>query len=242
MILYVKHIDKEGPVTLGTFFAEQKMSSQTIELWRGDALPDDISGYQAIVVLGGPMNVYEEDQYPFLRAEHAFIQKVVQQRIPYLGICLGAQLLAKACGARVGKSPEKEIGFCDLLLTPAGKKDFLFRGLDDKMRVFQWHEDSFAIPPGSENLASSSGCPQQAFRVGPCAYGLQFHIEISEQTIREWTESPSAKEQQRLLAYRQTMLAEYQQIRNSFNRVAERVYGNFLQIMTEARRSSAVSS
>ena len=235
MILYVKHIDSEGPETIGEFFQEQGFHSQTVELWRGDPLPWDLTVFQAIVVLGGPMNVYEETKYPFLQQEDVFIKRVVSAGIPYLGVCLGAQLLAKACGATVEKSPEKEVGFFDIRLTEAGKKDFLFQGVKDTIRVFQWHEDAFAIPPGSQNLAISSACPQQAFRMGKCAYGLQFHVEVTDRTIHSWTKPSQPEDSERWARIRSVMLNEYQTIKGEFDGVAQQMYRNFLHVMNYER-------
>jgi len=238
VILYVKHVATEGPETLGDFFVRQGLPSRTIDLWRGDPLPEDLSSYQAVIVLGGPMNVYEEDKYPFLRKENQFIQRIVAEGVPYLGLCLGAQLLAKASGAQVVKSPEKEVGFSDIQLTSSGKKDFLFQGVRNTIRVFQWHEDMFLIPSGSENLASSPACPYQAFRVGKSAYGLQFHVEISDKTIQEWTQPSSYGETERLKILRDGMLQEYAAIKREFDDVAKLIYQNFFIIMRTAARTT----
>ena len=127
MILIVKHIDIEGPGTLGDFLKAQGEKFSIIELGSGDQLPADLKAFKAVVVLGGPMNVDEEDRYPFLKPENIFIQKVLTAKIPYLGICLGSQLLAKAAGARVVKSPVKEIGWYKIKLTSEGEKDPLFK-------------------------------------------------------------------------------------------------------------------
>src|SRR3990167_5149044 len=110
MILFIKHIDIEGPETLQPVFESHGFQCQIIDLSLGDLLPEDFSDLEAVVVLGGPMNVYEEDKYPFLKMENVFIQKILQKKIPYLGICLGSQLLAKAAGAKVTSSAVEEIG------------------------------------------------------------------------------------------------------------------------------------
>ena len=128
MILIIKHIDIEGPGTLGDFLDSQGEACCTLELGAGEPLPVDAKAYKAVVVLGGPMNVYEEDRYPFLKSENEFIQKVLRQEIPFLGICLGAQLLAKAAGAQVVRSPVKEIGWYRVEFTPEGRKDPLLEG------------------------------------------------------------------------------------------------------------------
>ena len=155
---------------------------------RGDRLPKTFDHLDAVISLGGPMNVYEEDKYPFLKEENVFLRGILERGIPFMGICLGGQLLAKASGSKVGRSPEKEIGFSPVQLTVAGKKDPLFQGVAGPLDVFQWHEDMFEVPAAGTLLASSSVCPNQAFRVGKCAYGVQFHIEITDKSIREWSD------------------------------------------------------
>ena len=122
MIVFIKHIDIEGPGTAGDYFQEVAPGFQIIELQKNDSLPTDFSSIEAVVSLGGPMNVYEEEKYPFLKKENEFLQKVIEKEIPFLGICLGSQLLAKAAGAKVRSSPEKEIGWSEVVLTKEGKK------------------------------------------------------------------------------------------------------------------------
>jgi GMP synthase-like glutamine amidotransferase len=140
----------------------------------------------AIVILGGPMNVYEEDRYPFLREEDLFIKEAIQRGKTVLGICLGAQLIAKALGARVTKAPVKEIGWYDVSLTRAGSHDPLFPRFPRTFPVFQWHEDTFDIPSAGELIATSNPILHQAFRYGENAYGLQFHLEVTKEMIRDW--------------------------------------------------------
>ena len=162
-----------------------------LEVFRGDPLPDSLDSISGVVILGGPMNVYEEEAYPFLRSEEQFIKRVLVEEVPFLGVCLGGQLLAKSCEAPVTKSPHEEKGWFDVKLTAAGAHDNLFRGLPDSFPVFQWHEDTFAVPEGAALLAFAETCRNQAFRVGNAAYGLQFHLEVTPEMVESWAEKES---------------------------------------------------
>ena len=186
-VLVIRHVGYEG---LGTMKRpiESGAVVEYADLFRGDALPARIDGFDGLVVLGGPMGVYEEDKYPFIRAEVRLIEDALKKRVPTLGICLGSQLLAKAAGARVYKGGVKEIGWHDVTLTEDSDDDSLFLGIPDKFRAFHWHGDTFDVPKGALMLASSDLFPNQVIKAGPCGYGIQFHFEVTEQMIREWIE------------------------------------------------------
>lgn len=151
----------------------------------GDPLPElrDIS---SVIVLGGAMGANDDLQHPFLKQLKSFIRKVVDQQIPYLGICLGGQLLAAACGGRVESERWEELGTLAVNMTAEGKTDPLLHGISETFATFQWHHDSFDLPPGAVLLASSPACPNQAFRIGDRAWGTQFHPEVTEAIIRDW--------------------------------------------------------
>ena len=123
MILIIKHITIEGPGLLGDYFIQKGYDLKTVELENGDGLPQDLKDVEAVVCLGGPMNVYEEEKYPYFKEEDTFIKKVIKKEIPFLGICLGAQLLSKASGGKIEKAPEKEIGVYKIKLTDSGNLD-----------------------------------------------------------------------------------------------------------------------
>ena len=223
MILIVKHIDIEGPGTLGDFLISRREPFQIIDLGAGDRLPASPNDLKAVVVLGGPMNVDEEDRYPFLKPENDFIQKVLKENIPFLGICLGSQLLAKACGAKVIKSPVKEIGWYKVRLTPEGEKDPFLAGFKSQEPVYQWHGDMFQIPAGGQLLATAQGCPHQALKVGRNAYGLQFHVEVTDKSIKEWGDEYGHTAQ--------SMLEDYWKYKKAFDAQAQTLYQNFMNIV-----------
>jgi len=137
-----------------------------------------------LIAMGGPMSV--NDNLPWIPHEIAAIREAVHRGIPVLGICLGAQLIARALGARVYPNPAKEIGWSPLHFTPAAATDPLFHGFSDPEMVFQWHGETFDLPPGAEHLAHSAACRHQAFRFGGNVYGIQFHLEVTPPIIEDW--------------------------------------------------------
>lgn len=186
--LIIKNIDIEGPGRLGKYFESKGMRLDSVELQNGEKIPDVLDDYGLITILGGPMNVYEEDKYPFLKDEDRLIKDAIKREIPILGICLGAQLIAKAAGAKVSANHIKEIGWYDISLTEDGLADPLFKGQGRVFPVFQWHGDTFSIPEGGLLLAGSKLCKNQAFKIGS-AYGFQFHVEVTFEMIKDWIDS-----------------------------------------------------
>ena len=231
MILFIKHIDVEGPGTIETYFQGEGFSLKTVDLSRKEHLPTDFSGIKAVVSLGGPMNVYEEEKYPFLKGEDVFIKEVLKKQIPFLGICLGAQLLAKAAGAKVSKSPTKEVGWFKIQMAKTAQKDPLFSGLGPEITIFQWHEDTFDVPQGGTLLATGQNCPHQAFKVGKCAYGIQFHIEVTEAIIADWCKAYFNSQDQEKQVMAKDMLQTYRRKNAEFNWQADVIYRNFEKLI-----------
>jgi GMP synthase-like glutamine amidotransferase len=180
-ILAVQNIAFE---TLGTL--EQMFRADGFEIEKIDAqnetLPVTSKGYTAVVILGGPMAVY--DNLSFLQQEQNLIRNAINEDTPVLGICLGSQLIAQAAGGRVYKGMKKEIGWHSVYVTPASSND-IFRDVTDKtVKVFQWHGDTYDLPPNAKILAYSDLYPQ-AFRIGS-AVGIQFHLEVDRSLIEAW--------------------------------------------------------
>ncbi len=180
-ILSVQNIACE---TLGTL--EQMFRSDGFEIEKinaqGDPVPSISKGYAAIVILGGPMAVY--DNLPYLQQEQDLIKDAIKNNTPVLGVCLGSQLIAQAAGGLVYRGKKKEIGWHSIYVTPASSND-IFRDVTDKtIKVFQWHYDTYDLPSNAKILAYSDLYPQ-AFRIGS-AVGLQFHLEVNKPLIESW--------------------------------------------------------
>ncbi len=186
-VLIIKHIEIEGPGLIESYLNKERVPFQILNLEKGTYFPN--LDFTHIVILGGPMNVYEEDRYPFLREEDLFIKEAIRTGKSILGICLGAQLIAKALGAKVFKAPIKEIGWYEASLTRIGSKDPFFFIFPETFSVFQWHEDTFEIPKRARRIVTSNPITNQAFRYGERVYGLQFHLEVTKEMIQEWTKT-----------------------------------------------------
>jgi GMP synthase-like glutamine amidotransferase len=242
--LVLQHVAVEGPGTLASHLGTRGWTLETVALYEGARLPEGAQEYQAVIVMGGPMGVYDEAEYPFLRDEHRFLTRVLEQGVPLLGICLGSQLLAKALGARVYRNPQKEIGWYTVDLTPAGAADPLFASLASPVPVFQWHGDAFDLPAGATPLASSPLCTHQAFRYGDRVYGLLFHLELTPDIIHSWlatfhdelVRAQDTIDPTRIVADMPQRYVEYQQVGN-------RVFANLVEYIWEPlaiRRHDAV--
>jgi len=209
-----------------------------------DARPD-ISGYHGLVILGGPMNCSQVRRYRHLATEMDVIQTAISQGKPVLGICLGAQLIACALGARVGPNPVREIGWYPLSPTPAAAADPLFRHLAPVQQVFQWHGDTFDIPHGAVHLATSPDCTNQAFRYGERVYGLQFHLEVDAAMIRRWLHTPLNRQELEQAGERIDPLAieaATPALAPAAMQLGERFFGEFLQLFELRQRRIALPS
>ena len=176
----------EGPGILSDCLDQRQWNWKIIDLFQGDAIPADWLESSLLLVMGGFMNVYEEDAYPFLKDETQVLKKAFDKGLPITGFCLGAQLMAKALNARVMKGPKKEIGWYPVRLTEQGMADPLLSPFPQKSMVFQWHGDTFDLPRGAVPIFSSKDYPNQAMRFGEMNYGFQFHFEITKHMIQEW--------------------------------------------------------
>ncbi|WP_165394801.1 type 1 glutamine amidotransferase [Methanofollis fontis] len=184
-VAIIQHIECEGPgPLLDGLLRERGCTVSVARMDLGDPVPAECD---AMIVLGGPMNVYEEERYPYLADLDRAIRTFVEGGGHYLGFCLGGQLLAKALGAPVTRNAVPEIGLFPVTLTREGRHDPLFHEVPRTIPTIEWHFDTFALPPGGRLLATSRHCRHQAFRFGN-ALGLQFHPEVTMAMLEEWVE------------------------------------------------------
>jgi GMP synthase-like glutamine amidotransferase len=186
----IQHVAHEGPGLIGQVLAAAGHHYTLVRMDLGDRLPD-ADQLAGLVVLGGPMSVHDTDRFPWLAAERRLLAAATGAGRPVLGVCLGAQQLAAALGSEVTTGDAPEIGVGTVTLTAAGRRDRVlgpeYGGLaGTDIPCVHWHGDTFALPPESEHLAATRAYPHQGFRVGPRAYGLQFHVEVDAALAEEW--------------------------------------------------------
>ncbi len=190
-VLVLQHVDAEHPGTFRDCFREDGVDWDVVHLDRGEGIPE-LAAYDGMLVMGGPQDVWEQDAHPWLVPEKAAIRQFVTKlQRPFLGICLGHQLLADALGGTVAPGTS-EVGVMAIAQTPEGRTDALLSGLPNPMTVLQWHgAEVTELPADATLLASSTDCRVQAFRVGPCAYGLQCHVEVGADMVDQWAAIPA---------------------------------------------------
>ena len=192
-LLVIEHVPHERLGTLEPAFTAAGCALRSLDASNPAAAWPSVREFDGLVSMGGPMSVSQQDRYAFLTKEIALLQQAIKATKPVLGICLGAQLLAEAVGGpgTVRPAEQKEIGWYPLMREPGAEQDPLLAAFDSTETVFQWHGDAFALPKGAVRLASSPLCPEQAFRYGGRAWGLQFHLEMTEPMIRAWFQQPA---------------------------------------------------
>ena len=192
-VLVLQHVSCETLGTIEAALTAGGFRARVVRSDLGEFVPDSLGDAAGLIVMGGPQSVYEQDQFPFLRAEIKLIARTLKEERPILGTCLGSQLLAATLGANVRPGPRKEIGWYALTLAPEAAIDALWREVPTEFEAFHWHGDIFDLPTGATRLASSQLTENQAFRYGKNAYGFLFHMEVNAAMIREWVAAFSAE-------------------------------------------------
>ena len=192
-LLVIQHVPHERLGTFEEAFDAADCSLVTFRADEPDARWPSLERVDGLVSMGGPQSVYEQSNDPWIARELELLREAIRRKLPILGVCLGAQMLAAALGAKVSKHPQKEIGWYPLMRESGADGDPLFEPFGQTETVFQWHGDTFALPKGAVRLASSPLCQEQAFRYRDNVYGLQFHLEVTEAIIRAWMRIPVNK-------------------------------------------------
>lgn len=189
-LLVCQHVAHELLGTLDPMVRAQGFRVRYVNFGRNPDEQPKLDGYAGLILLGGPMNVGQSATHPHILTEKALVRRALELKIPVLGICLGAQIIAAELGASVGPAPQKEIGWSDISLTEQGRRDALFQNFRASERIFQWHGDTFELPVGATLLAQGEACTNQAFRYGDLVYGFQFHLEVDQAMIERWLRLP----------------------------------------------------
>lgn len=194
-LLVLQHLDVEHPGIFRDYMREAGIAWDTVELDEGEPLPP-LDGYDGLIAMGGPMDVWEEDAHAWLAPEKRAIRAAVVDRgLPFLGVCLGHQLLADALGGAVDRAEQGEVGVLDVALTEAGKASALFAGFPQTFPTLQWHGAEVLQPPAdAQVLATSLACPVQALAIGEHAFSIQFHVEATDTTVDDWADVPAYRE------------------------------------------------
>lgn len=225
MLLIIQNDPEVPPGNFRDTISELQVQCRIVHPYNGEALPP-VRDISAAIILGGAMGVHDTPKHPFLVGVKAFIRECVKRETPFLGVCLGGQLLAEVFGGRVtANSSYGEKGSLPVYLTAAGEEDPLFSGIPHEFISFQWHNDSFEIPTGGTQLAFSAACPGQAFRLGPCAWGTQFHPEVDHFIVvcwARWGEETAPRVDQ--------ILADFARTEQTYLEVSRRLLGNFLRL------------
>jgi GMP synthase-like glutamine amidotransferase len=190
-VLVFRHVPFEHLGLIAPALEANGIQWEYVDLFRNPDAPFSLDSAAGVISMGGPMSA--NDDLSYLRRELRSIEEAVGSGTPVLGVCLGAQMIAKALGAKVYRNEVREIGWAPVYWTDAARQDAVFGGLTQPETVLHWHGETFDMPSGAEWLAWSDACRNQAFRVGSGVYGLQFHLEVTPEMVKEWcAEDPGA--------------------------------------------------
>jgi GMP synthase (glutamine-hydrolysing) len=234
-VLVFQHDQFEDLGFFADVLGKQGADYRVVRLFHGEMPAEEWAHVRALIILGGPMNVDEEENFPFLRWEKRIIRAAIDEAVPMLGVCLGAQLIAATLGTPVFHGAVKEIGWSPISITPHGQVDSLLGYLPESATVFQWHGDGFDLPTGAIRLASSAHYSTQAFRVGKTIYGLQFHLEVTPRMIERWIDERSKDLALAPYVLPDKILADTQSYAPTLKYYAERFLSEFVRRVSRFR-------
>lgn len=234
-ILVFQHLRIEHPGIFRDFFKADGFELVSVELDEGESIPD-LKDFDALWVMGGPMDVWQEDKYPWLIEEKAAIRKAVNElKLPYVGICLGHQLLADALGGEVGPADNTEVGIMQIHKTNAGKQSPFLKNMSDTMNCLQWHgAEVKTAPAGMDVLVSSDQCGIQSLSMGTQVFTTQYHQEIIDTTVSDWSEIAAYKKAlERALGDNgaDTLEQAAKEYMQEFNNTARQLYENWKSVV-----------
>jgi len=232
-LLVLQHVAHELLGTLNPLLKQSGFRIRYVNFGRHPDAQPSLDGYGGMVILGGPMSANDTHQLSHLTTEMKLIEEAMRRGLPVLGICLGAQLIAKTLGAEVYPNNEKEIGWYDVSPTDEAENDPLLAKFQRIEKIFQWHGDTFDIPNSAVHLALSSLCANQAFRYGANVYGLQFHLEVDEPMIHRWLRVAENKKELAALGGKIDPQRIHQETTDHIRRLqqlSERVFGEFINL------------
>ncbi len=239
-----QHVPYEPLGTLDPLVRSQRHRIRYINFGRNPDAKPDIDGYDALIILGGPMNIGQENDYPHLITEKDVIKQAMKLDIPILGICLGAQLIASSLGAKVTKAAKKEIGWYNMAATNEGKKDPLMSVFNPQEKIFQWHEYTFSLPKDSKLIVKGEQLANQAFRVNKNVYAFQFHLEASLALVKRWLELPQHLQELGLDKAKERVETIWEQTLENMPRsliLSEQVFSQFLKLLPKVKETHTFS-
>jgi len=227
-VTILQHIQCETPGIISDCLQAANIDMRFVRTFEENPIPLTLDAQAGLIIMGGPMSVYDQSQFPFLRAEQRLIENALKDDKPVLGVCLGSQLLAATLGADVKSGTQKEIGWHPVTLTESAATDSLWKELPDRFMAYHWHGDVFDLPQDAVSLASSEMTPCQAFRYGVQAYGFLFHMEVTAKIIKNMVaEFQDELEEQRIPAG--SIIKKSRDYLSELQTIGGKVFGRWLK-------------
>ena len=234
-VLVIRNVSYETEGLLEPLLRKEGLALDIVDFQSDASAKPTLDGHAGLIVMGGPMGANDTDRYPHLLHVERLLAEAMECSLPLVGVCLGAQVMAKVLGSEVYPNPVREVGWYELHRTADGSEDPLFGTLEEREQVLQWHGDTFDLPSGAALLASSPDCVNQAFRYGEAAYAIQFHLEILRPMIEEWVQRDAARgwlaEDGRISASR--ILADTRAYMDRSMMLGRRVFAQFARLIAD---------